>query len=81
MQKDFATNCNGFLSADGGVLLKDGCLKPSGGDDDPYWYFSGCGRVNIAGVFNNGVGENKNIPHRASVPNLTPFLLRMRSQT
>ena len=43
--------------------------KPSGGNDDPYWYFSGCGRVNIAGVFNNGVGENENIPHRASVPN------------
>ena len=60
---------NGFLSADGGVLLKDGCLKPSGESDDPYWYFSGCGRVNIAGVFNNGVGENRNIPHRASVPN------------
>ena len=60
---------NGFISGDGGVLLKDGCFKPSGLADDPYWYFSGCGRVNIAGVFNNGEGTNDIIPHRASIPN------------
>lgn len=43
------------------------CRLPHDSDKDRYSYYSGCGRLHVAGVFNNRGGSN--IPQRADIPN------------